>query len=331
MPPRRLPETGLADLVQVVHALRPGTADLDAAAEMLGLVRPARHAAPDVSRAGRGGPAAWRGTSPRPPPGFADESLAPAGDVGSVPAIADYRLPSSQLAPDQPAARLADLLPEGDRPVPLAGLLAPGQARALLTHLASRMRPDGDFDGLRAVELLARGEPLLDLPRLWVETTRGGTELALDIGQGMQPFRSDLDLLPRQLGVVIGRGNLRTRWFQDCPVGGEGVYVPGSIDPVRYQLPSPGTLIVAVTSFGVCGAMPAPRAVIGRWHRLLAAARQAGTPLIALTPLPERRRPPELPRQLPVVSWDRTSTVRDVAHAVQSRARVRAARDAGAR
>jgi hypothetical protein len=240
-----------------------------------------------------------------------------------VPVSADYRPPSTYLLPDEPAETLADLLPEGSNPKPPQGLLPPRQARALLSHLASRMRPDGDFDGARAVDLLARGEPVLELPRLWIDTTRGGTELVLDIGQGMQPFRSDLDKLPGQLSSVVGRENVRTLWFEDCPAGGRGVYVTGRLEPVRYRLPPAGTLIVAVTTFGVCGGTPATSAIIDRWRRFVAAAKRSRTPLIALTPLPEGRRPADLPRQLAIVIWDRTSKVSGVADAGRSRAHSR--------
>ena len=258
------------------------------AAELLGLARvpqPAPSAAPRTALADGLAETAHKPQAERP-----NEPGAPPQDAQAVPVSADYRPPALSRSRRSPAGNLADLLPEGAPPKRHPGLLPPGHARALLTHLGGRLRPDGDFDAVRAVQLLAHGEPLFSLPRLWVETTRGGTELALDIGPGMQPFRSDLDHLPAQLSQVVGQQNLETRWFEDCPAGGNGVYVTGKLEPVRYQLPPAGTLIVVVTTFGVRGGGPAMPSVMQRWQRFVAAASRARTPLIALTPLREERR-----------------------------------------
>jgi hypothetical protein len=314
-----LPEAGLADLVRVAHALRPDPAVLSVAAELLGLARAERPAAPVARRAGPGPAVPEPGAPAGPPPDWAAEPTVPARSGQPVPVSAAYLAPVSEPPPEAPAESLADLLPQGDDPKRRAGLLPPGQARALLTHLGSRLRPDGDFDAVRAVDLLAHGRPLVDLPRLWIETTRGGTELVLDIGAGMQPFRSDLDQLPGQLSKVIGQQNLETCWFEDCPAGGPGVYLAGKLEPQRYRLPSAGTLIVAVTTFGVCGGLPAPSPVIRRWHGFVAAAARARTPVIALTPLRAERRPRDLPGELAVVTWDRTANVRGVSDASRSR------------
>ena len=321
-PPRgrsHLPEVGVADLIRVAHALRADAAVLSVAAELLGLTRAERPAPPVAPRAGPGPDRAGPGTAPEPAPERAP--AAPAGDGQPVPVSAVYLPPVGELSPGEPAESLADLLPEGDDPQPRPGLLPPGRARALLSHLGGRLRPDGDFDAVRAIQLLATGRPLVDLPRLWVETTRGGTELLLDIGAGMQPFRSDLDQLPAQLSDVVGQQNLETRWFEDCPAGGRGVYLTGKLEPQQYRLPPAGTLIVTVTTFGVCGGRPAPSSVIRRWQGFAAAAARAAAPLIALTPWPAERRPRDLPRQLPVVTWDRTASVRGVSDAARSRAR----------
>ena len=186
--PGRVPEVGLADLVRVAHALQPDPAVLEVAAELLGLARvpqPAPSAAPRTALAD-----GLAETAHKPPAERPNEPGAPPQDAQAVPVSADYRPPRIQPQPEEAGGNLADLLPEGAPPKRHPGLLPPGHARALLTHLGGRLRPDGDFDAVRAVQLLAHGEPLFSLPRLWVETTRGGTELALDIGPGMQPFRS---------------------------------------------------------------------------------------------------------------------------------------------
>lgn len=316
----RLPETGLGDLVRVAAALRADAATLTDAAELLGLARRARRASradaqPTPGKdAARPQPAPVTSTAPGTP-----GTATPDGRT-ALPATATYLPPRPPSAP-RTTKTLAELLPGGPPPPPFQGLFPRRRARALLGLVGARRRPEGDLDAAQAADLIARGEPLLDIPRLWVQTTRGGIELALDTGPGMEVYRRDVDRLPGQLSSVLGPDGLEIRWFQDCPVGGAGVFRPEALDPTPYRLPPPGTLIVAVTTFGAHGALPPPPSVLYRWHQLFAAATRAGTPVVGLTPLPAHRLPPGLPRRLAVVTWDRgariqhtTNTLRFAAH-----------------
>jgi hypothetical protein len=313
-----LPEVGLADLVRVAVTLRPNPAVLEAVAEMLGLVRMTPLAEPATVNIDS------ISETLRPRTKAASQSTAvtepdlPTEHRLSVPVSATYIPPTAPVPSGQTARNLADLLPEGPDPKSLQGLFPAQRSRALLSHLAGRLRPDGDFDDVAAVDFLTRREPLLELPRLWIETTRGGFELVLDIGVGMQPYRSDLDQLREQLSRVIGRDSFEIRWFEDCPIGGHGIYMPGKLEPEPYHPPPAGTLILVVTTFGVCGGFPAPSSVVKRWHKFAAAAARARTPLIALTPLPHERRLASLARQLAIVTWDQTTRVHDVTDATRS-------------
>jgi hypothetical protein len=332
-PPERraglLPEVGLGDLVRIAATLRSDAATLAAAAELLGLTHRGRPAGvvevePTAQEAAaRQQPAAVART-------VSDAAgTAPPDGRPVLPATAMYIPPRPPLPP-RTTKTLAELLPEGAAPPPFQGLFPRRRARALLGLVGARRRPEGDLDAAQAVELLARGQPLLDIPRLWIQSTRGGLELALDTGPGMEAYWRDTERLPDQLRSVLGPDGLEIRWFQDCPVGGDGVLLPETLDPVPYHLPPPDTLIVAVTTFGVHGALPPPLPVLLRWHQLFTAAARAGTPIVALTPLPTHRLPAGLPRRLAVVTWDRaarvqrtTNTLRLAAHN-SPRARVRA-------
>jgi len=316
----RLLETGLGDLVRVATALRADAVTLAVAAELLGLAHRTRSA----------GPTETEPTAPKAiaRPQFAAVTPAVAGAPSTattdgrpaLPATAQYLPPRAPSSP-RTTKTLAELLPEGPAPPPFQGLFPRRRARALLGLVGARRRPEGDLDAALAVDLLARGEPLLDIPRLWVQTTQGGIELALDTGPGMEAYRRDVDRLPGQLRSVLGPDGFAVRWFQDCPVGGAGVFLPEALDPTPYRLPPPGTLIVAVTTFGSHGALPPPPSVLARWHQLFYTAARAGTPVVGLTPLPTQRLPAGLPRRLAVVTWDRaarvqrtTNTLRVAAH-----------------
>jgi hypothetical protein len=327
----RLPETGLGDLVRVATALRADADTLAAAAELLGLARRSRSAAPTGTE-----PTAREAVA-RPQAAAVTPAVADAPGTATtdgrpaLPATAQYLPPRAPSSP-RTTKTLAELLPEGPAPPPFQGLFPRRRARALLGLVGARRQPEGDLDAALAIDLLARGEPLLNIPRLWVQTTRGGIELVLDTGPGMEAYRRDVNRLPGQLKSVIGPDGLEIRWFQDCPAGGAGVFLPEALDPTPYRLPPAGTLIVAVTTFGAHGALPPPPSVLSRWHQLSFAAARAGTPVVCLTPLPMHRLPIGLPRRLAVVTWDRaarvqrtTNTLRVAAHN-RPRARGRAHR-----
>jgi hypothetical protein len=134
----------------------------------------------------------------------------------------------------------------------------------------------------------------------------------------MEAYQRDLDRLPDQLRSILGPDGLEILWFQDCPVGGAGVLLPEALDPTPYRLPPPGTLIVAVTTFGAHGALPPPPSVLFRWHQLFSAAARAGTPTVGLTPLPTHRLPSGLPRRLATVTWDRGARVQRTRNTLRS-------------
>lgn len=226
----------------------------------------------------------------------------------AVPTAASY-IPTHRTRSPRMTRTLAELLPEGAAPPPLEPLFSPSKSRALLGLLGAQLRPEGGVDADRAVELMARGQPLPHIPRLWVQTTRGPIQLLLDIGRGMEPYRCDVDLLPEQFRKVVGSDGLDVRWFEDCPVGGPGVFSPGSLDSTPYRLPARGTLIVAVTAFGARGALPASTAVLQRWQQMLLWAARTTTPVIGLSPVPRTRLPKALPRWVPVVIWDRSARI----------------------
>jgi len=322
--PGRLPETGLADLVRVATALQPSAAALHMAAELLGIAQMAQpdgavaqeHAAADVASDALRSPAP---ASPAIPDAPAER---PVNSRLALPATVSY-LPPRPFTPPEITRSLGDLLPPGRPPKPLQSLFPPERGRALLVAVATQRRPEGDVDTERTVEILARGEPLAEIPRQWVDTSRGGLELALDIGQGMEPYSSDVDRLPEQMRSIAGVDGLMLRWFEDCPVGGAGVLVPGELSPVRYHLPPVGTLIVVVTTFGARGSQPPDPLVLRRWHEFRRATTQGGIPLVALTPLPVHRRPSGLPSQLAIVTWDRTARVQHTTNTTRVAACVR--------
>lgn len=313
-----LPQAGLADLVRVAGAVGGGRARLALAAELLGLRHAEVEAPPvevvaDPAAEPAAAPAA-RTAAPREAAG----TVAQADTPGEALEVVAEALPPLERAAPAGTRTLAELLPAAAVAPSRApeGLFRTQTREAMLRAVGATRVAAGELDLERIVALLAGREPLSGLPRRWTYTTGGVLQLLVDTGAGMEPYRLDTERLPDELVQAAGPDGLELRWFEDCPVVGEDVFLADRLEPEPYRLPHAPARILAVTTFGARGGLPAPPAVPGRWRAFAAAAAQAGLPVVALTPLPPRRRPPGLPRELRVVTWDRATDIRAVTHAV---------------
>jgi hypothetical protein len=313
-----LPQAGLADLVRVAGAVGGGRARLALAAELLGLRHAEAQALPAEAVTGApaepAGPPAARSRPRRETAG----TVAQADTPGEALEVVAEALPALERTAPVGTRTLKDLLPRATGMPDRApeGLFRTQTREAMLRAVGGTRVAAGELDLERIVALLASREPLSGLPRRWTYTTGGMLQLLVDTGAGMAPYRLDAERLPDELVQAAGPDGLELRWFEDCPVVGEDVFLADRLEPEPYRLPHAPARILAVTTFGVRGGLPAPPAVSGRWSAFAAAAAQAGVPVLALTPLPPRRRPAGLPRELRVVTWDRATDIRAVTHAV---------------
>ena len=221
------------------------------------------------------------------------------------------QLPFLANEPNEKIRTLTDLLPLG-RPSPVTqDLFYPSHRRALLRAIGGGLRCDGDVDVHAAVAMVARCEPIEDFPREWVHTTRGAMHLLLDAEMMTGPYCGDVLRFPRDLEREAGPDGLEIRWFEGCPLSDRGVLLPGRADPEPYRMPARGTRILAVTTFGSRGTWLSAPARMAEWRRMSETARRAGTPLVILTPLLPPSRPDGLPQGLAIITWDRTTGVRE--------------------
>jgi hypothetical protein len=317
-PDRRLPQTGVADLVRVAQRLRARGATLATAAELLG-VAPALSATgePMEGHPERRPSVSGRESIRRPP-----VAVAPGGGdtVSDAPGVAMAALPFSGTAEAVTGTgpSLDELLGHGRRPAPAQPLFNPGTRRGLIRALGAVRRPTGDVDVAAVIDAVAMRRPLVHLPRQWISETSGRLELLLDTGLAMAPFRRDVDGFPEELRRVLGPDVLELGWFRDCPLLPPGVLRENQFDGESYVLPNPDVTVVAVTSVGVRGTRGAPAAVLRAWRDLADRAERSAASVILLTPLPVDRVAPLVPG-LSVVTWDRAAGVRDVAHATSRR------------
>ncbi|MFF3326301.1 hypothetical protein [Streptomyces sp. NPDC002889] len=211
------------------------------------------------------------------------------------------------------------------RQPPYTPLLAPLSTAALLKAALAGAAPEGEVEVETTVDFLARGLPLTDLPRRMMRTLRHGVQILVDHGPAMQLFSRDQMQLCRRVEALVGKGSTERLRFSCAPLRGAGRGPLWTWRP--YQPPPRGGAVLLLSD---CGTIGPPgdhdRSTPAEWREFAALVRRHGARPVALLPLPENRVPSWLPATMPVIAWDRGTTVGHVS------ARVGAARaDRGAK
>lgn len=196
----------------------------------------------------------------------------------------------------------------GPRP-PHLPLLAPRSTAALLTVVLSRTTHEGDLDVGRATEELARARPLTAIPRLPLPTLRYGVQILADTSGAMEPFARDVEDLICHVRALAGVAGTQLLRFADAPVRGAG---SGSRDTWQrpYCPPRPGVRVLILSDLGAGGPALNPwRATEQEWRATVDTIRRRGCEPVALVPLPKRHWPHWARGLLPMLTWDRGTTV----------------------
>jgi len=252
------------------------------------------------------------------PPDTTPRSAAPRPLFAPTGAISVRHVGSSVRRPEwsTDGRRLADR--DEDRPGPgVPTLLAPRQERALITAIAIALAETGELDEARVVEQVARGEPLVRIPRRLRPTSHLGVQLLVDRGPRLEPLRDDQRTLRDALLRTVGVHRIQVLRFADFPdrVG------PGTPRTWRrYAPPASGTVVLVVTDLGLgrLGSIERTHAV-EHWIDWAGRVRSAGAHPVALVPHGPRLWPRGLQRHLRLVHWDRTTSVGSVRGAAASR------------
>ncbi|MDX3454536.1 hypothetical protein PV396_21735 [Streptomyces sp. ME02-8801-2C] len=230
------------------------------------------------------------------------------GEENSLPLL----VPSGQ-EPSRAHEWTAPSLPLPDRsrvriPLPHEPLLAPRSTSAMLHRALSKPVEQGQLDVRRVVDRLSRGLPLETLPRRPVRTLRFGVQVLADLGLGMEPFSRDLHDTIGQVTATVGREHTEVVYFDQCPVRGAG---PGPRWTWGdYAPPAAGTRVLILSDLGTGGPSLDPRrSTRAEWERLLQLLSYAQCTAVAFVPLPEKRWPSWAANLLPLVPWDRQTTV----------------------
>jgi hypothetical protein len=160
----------------------------------------------------------------------------------------------------------------------------------------------------RLVETLARVESIDEMPRLPWPTLRRGAQILIDSSEGMDPFAQDQDDLAGRLRRTVGEDRVELLRFSGCPTRGAGAGPRHTWH--AYEPPSAGKPVILLTDLGVAMVpLATDRADAGEWRAFAALIRAAGCPLAAFVPYPSTRIPMALRRALPVIPWDRRTSI----------------------
>ncbi|WP_051833476.1 hypothetical protein [Streptomyces sp. NRRL S-646] len=188
-------------------------------------------------------------------------------------------------------------------------LLAPRSTAALLTMVLSRVTPEGELDVDRATEELARARPLTAIPRRPLPTLRYGVQILADTSGAMEPFARDVEDVISHVRALAGVAGTQVLRFADVPSRGAG---PGARATWQrpYRPPRPGVRVLILSDLGAGGPALNPwRATEQEWRTTIDTIRQRGCEPVALVPLPERYLPRWARGLLPMLTWDRGTTV----------------------
>jgi hypothetical protein len=206
-------------------------------------------------------------------------------------------------------------------PLPHQPLLLPRRAPSIIAAAAATVTEEDAPDPEALVEMVAEGRPVQRIPHRRRRTLIRGVQVLLDHGKGMEPFARDQVELLRDIRSVVGRSAVERVSFRNAPT--RGALPAGQRRWQAYTPPPAGTPVLAVTDLGIGGPPVYPaRAQSGEWVDLAAQLGRRGSALVALVPYPPSRWPPQVAAAVPVVTWDRKTTLSAVLTALRRSGRL---------
>jgi hypothetical protein len=213
-------------------------------------------------------------------------------------------------APSLPQAPAPAPEPQRVMPPLLQPLLDPLWQRGILIEAVGIPLAEGGVAVLEAVELIARGKPLCDVPREKVQSVSKGCQVLIDTGAGMRPFARDTRQLVGAVRNAVGANHTRVLTFVDSPLRG---VLTETYDDEAYSPPGNGALVLAVSDLCRGGPGSAIRqSEPADWLKVARIIRDAGSMLVVLNPYPRERWPAQVTEKVPVVYWDRSTRTADV-------------------
>jgi hypothetical protein len=230
------------------------------------------------------------------------------GDIGQLLEFDLERstAPAETIAFDAPTPAPARSLNR----LPFLSLFDALGERGILIEAAGMPCAEGPLAVLQAVNMIARGDALHDLPREKIQSVSKGCQILLDTGIGMQPFATDGRQLTRSLRKAVGTGHTELLTFVDCPTGG---VMTEQYRDETYVPPRNGSMVLAISDLCQGGPRSAIREAESEdWLTAAKSIQDAGSSLVVLNPYPSVRWPTLIAGQIPIVYWDTATKAADV-------------------
>ena len=136
-------------------------------------------------------------------------------------------------------------------------------------------------------------------------------QLLIDAGDGMQAFTADIEALIRDTIRFVGYDRLKVRWFRETPK--HGVYAADGEEVAPYRMPGPGETVLLVSDLGVGTAHGSVGgAGFSEWLSFADIAKHQDCPITAIVPYAAAQIPSELRARMRILTWDRSTGVRDL-------------------
>lgn len=230
------------------------------------------------------------------------------------------RLVLRNVTSTPPTARGRTTLPADTQTLaspPFEPLLRTVAARAVVSAALARRTATGGLDAARLVDLVASRKPIRELPRLLASGVAPSTRVMIDCGPGMAPFARDAIELGQNISAVASRDRTEVLRFWQSPL----CVGTSARSAVAHELPPPATAVVAISDLGISGAGIGLPDLEQQWLDFRGQLTEAKCSLVVFVPYPDARWPPVLAESLPLVCWDRSTTLADVRVASAPRAR----------
>jgi hypothetical protein len=231
----------------------------------------------------------------------------PTADIGELLEFDFDHKPAPQLSVPHSVSPIPDAVRKA--PAVLQPLLDPLWQRGVLIESLGRLLPEGGIAIGAAVEAIARGEALVDVPREVVQSVSKGCQVLIDTSQGMRPFAKDARQLLAAIRRAVGSAHTQSLTFTGTPLSG---VMTESYDDELYRPPDNGALVLAVSDLGAGAPGTLRKTPLTEWRKTARLIRDAGSQLIVLNPYKPQLWPPGALSIFPIVHWDRTTRASDV-------------------
>jgi hypothetical protein len=187
-------------------------------------------------------------------------------------------------------------------PVPVEALFPAGRVRAILREMATVPVPSGRPDMDAAVQWIAAGKPIREMPQFLVTALPHAIHWLFEAGPSMLPFARDKQQLARTATRLLGQDRVRIADFLADPR--KGTRPRGQVKWRPLHWPGRQSAVVIVSDLGIGDDQMIDARAQGIWWSFTEEAAQRGVSTVLLNPYEHQRWPPVTGAFDLALTWD---------------------------